>query len=458
METKHILTFVFVIFIFLGCDPVDKDEEYSGGAATIFNSTYYAFNKPILGLSFEERATFETGDSLFNKSWVIAPASTTARDGLGPLFNARSCSGCHSRDGRGRPPKEKNEVVTALLFRLSIPGETENNSPKPHPIYGGQLNNKAVPGVEPEGKEVIKYSFIKGTFADGTPYELRKPEYSIENLKYGELSKDIMISPRVAPMIPGLGLLEQVSEETILGFADPEDKDKDGISGKANYVWDVTHKKKRLGRFGWKANQPSLLQQNAGAFNGDIGITSPLFPRENHSDKQTPCLDIPSGGTPEISAESLERITFYTQHLAMPGRRNWKDPTVVTGKKLFLKAECHLCHIPKMQTSTSKDFPKLSQQKIRPFTDLLLHDMGEGLADNRPDFEANGREWRTSPLWGIGLVEKVNYHTFFLHDGRARNLQEAILWHGGESKKSMEIFKAFSKEERKALLAFLNSL
>lgn len=457
MRLHAVLYFSIIILISIGCEQIDQDEEFSGGQATIFNDTYYAFNKPIEGLKFENRITFETGDSLFNKSWVAAPASTTARDGLGPLYNARSCSGCHSRDGRGRPPQQ-GEVATALLLRLSIPGTTEHNAPKPHPVYGGQLGNKSIAGVHPEGKEVIKYSFIKGVFADGTPYELRKPHYSISNLKYGELSSEIMISPRVAPMIPGLGLLELVPEKTILGFADVEDNNQDGISGKPNYVWDVFYKKKRLGRFGWKANQPSLLQQNAGAFNGDIGITSPLFPNENHTQQQIADSKAFSGGQPEISMENLQRVTFYTRHLGVPGRRNWKDPQVIKGKKLFSKAKCNLCHIPKMQTGYSKEFPKLSQQTIRPYTDLLLHDMGEDLADHRPDFEASGTEWRTPPLWGIGLVKKVNKHTFFLHDGRARNLQEAILWHGGEAKESTEIFKKFNKDERQYLLAFLDSL
>ena len=401
---------------------------------------------------------FLVGDSFFDQNWVIAPASTNTRDGLGPVFNSRSCSGCHSRDGRGRPPLDPSEIPVSLLFRLSIPGSDEQGGPVPDPNYGLQFNIQAILGVPSEGSVTIGGEDIPGNFADGTPYILRRPVYEFTDLAFGPFDPGIWFSPRVAPQLPGLGLLAAIQENDILAKADPDDADGDGISGRPNYVWDKVSGTQALGRFGWKANQATLHQQVAGAFLGDIGITSSLFPDENCTGAQTDCQAAPNGGQPEISDSILADVVFYSHTLAVPARRDWDDAVVLTGKKLFNDARCTQCHVPKFQTGELADFPELSNQTIRPYTDLLLHDMGPDLADSRPDFQAEGSEWRTPPLWGIGLVPTVNEHTNYLHDGRARSLMEAILWHGGEAESSRETVRAMSQEERDALIQFLESL
>jgi CxxC motif-containing protein (DUF1111 family) len=243
-----------------------------------------------------------------------------------------------------------------------------------------------------------------------------------------------------------------------VALADPDDRDGDGISGRPNEVWDSTANKKTLGRFGWKANQPNLRQQNAGAAVGDIGIATSLAIGENCTTAQTDCANAINGGAPEMSDEFLEKLTLYTMTIAVPAQRNANDPTVKHGEELFRTMGCASCHVPTLQTESVEKFPELSNQTFHPFTDLPLHDMGEGLADNRPDFEAAGREWRTPPLWGLGLIPIVNKHDLLLHDGRARGIAEAILWHGGEAEKSREVFRSAAGPEREALIAFLNSL
>ncbi len=438
---------------------LEENEQLSGGTATGFSFSEEAFGEAIAKLSASELDKFQIGNSFFRNNWVSAPSSVTARDGLGVVFNSASCGGCHFKDGRaaalegftGRP-------LNGLLFRLSI-GNKPNGEAIPDPNYGEQLNDNAILGIKAECKVMVDYQEIKGNYADGTPYNLRKPTYQFVDLGYGSLATNVMVSPRIAPQMAGLGLLEAISESTILGFADENDSNKDGISGKPNYVWEVSKGKKTLGRFGWKANQPSLHQQTAAAFLGDIGITSSLFPNENLSaSQQTLYGTMPTGGNPEIDDQNLENVVFYTQTLAVPARRNHTDTEVLEGKQLFMTLNCGACHIPKMQTGNFHSLQQLNNQTIRPYTDLLLHDMGKDLADNRPDFEANGQEWRTPPLWGIGMIKTVNKHTNLLHDGRARNAEEAILWHGGEAQNSKEKFVKLSKNQRDKLIKFLESL
>ena len=432
------------------------DDPYAGGETTVFNTSREAFAKPLANLPTKDLRKFTFGNKMFNTNWVQAPASVTSLDGLGPTFNRVSCSACHFKDGRGRPPHSIDEPMNSMLLRLSIAGKAADGGPMPHPAYGGQLNPFGIHGTAGEGKATIFYEEIAGQYGDGTAYSLRKPHYTFSNMAFGVLGEDTMFSPRVAPAVYGLGLLEAIPEETILSFSDAEDKNNDGISGRPNYVPDLEGKK-TIGRFGWKANVASLKQQDAGAALGDMGITTSLNPSENCTKSQTQCNTAISGGTPEMSDEQLEKLVFYSQTLAPPARRDVGDPQVKSGAMLFVQGKCSSCHTPKMRTG-EHDIPQLSHQNIQPFTDLLLHDMGEGLADNRPDYEANGQEWRTPPLWGIGLVKTVNKHTNFLHDGRARNFEEAILWHGGEAESSKEAFRDMNVKERKALLHFLSTL
>ncbi|HMQ56473.1 MAG TPA: di-heme oxidoredictase family protein [Anaerolineae bacterium] len=430
----------------------------SGGQTTIFNTTPNAFGQPAPGLERMDELFFFVGNSFFNQNWVIAPASTTARDGLGPMFNSRSCAGCHFKDGRGRAPNVDGESPTGFLIRLSIPGASLHHAPVPEPTYGGQFQNEAIMGVPAEGKIKIEYQDVEGQFGDGSTYSLRQPTYTLTDLAYGEMHPEVMLSPRVANQMIGLGLLEAVPEATLLEFADPADRDGDGISGRPNYVWDAYNNQMAIGRFGWKANQPHLLQQVAGAFNGDMGITTDLFATDNCAATQPECQAAPHGGAPEIAADDLLKVVLYASALAVPARRNLDDPVVREGEAIFAAANCTACHSPVLETGVHPTIPALSYQTIQPYTDLLLHDMGDGLADHRPDFQASGSEWRTPPLWGIGLFETVNGHTNYLHDGRARNLMEAILWHGGEAEAAKEHVLGLSGAEREALIAFLKSL
>lgn len=440
----------------------EPGEHLSAGEATVTKTDENAFSLPLANLSPSRRLDFSVGNSFFRNPWVIAPASTDARDGLGPLFNTNACQNCHIKDGRGHPPAPDAKQAVSMLVRLSVPAEETDDLTQsglvPEPNYGGQFQDAAIPDIEPEGRVRVSYEPVTMTFADGHQVELRKPRLTFTHLAYGEMHPATLFSARIAPPMIGLGLLEAISEDDILAHADPDDSDGDGISGRANRVWDRETKTTALGRFGWKAGQPSLRQQNAEAFANDMGLNSHLVPTDSCAPAQKDCLAMPNGGETEVSDSILDDVTFYTRNLAVPARRNVDDPQVLQGKSLFFQANCQGCHVPKYTTASEAAEPELAGQTIRPYTDMLLHDMGPGLADGRPEFLANGQEWRTPPLWGIGLTEAVNGHTQFLHDGRARNLMEAILWHDGEAALSRDKVLTFDAEQRAALLAFLNSL
>ncbi|WP_299407181.1 di-heme oxidoredictase family protein [Acaryochloris sp. IP29b_bin.148] len=439
--------------------PKNRTELSGGAAATVRKATKTAFAQPIKNLDRQRRRIFVFGDHLFNTQWVQAPSSVATLDGLGPLFNRNSCAGCHIRDGRGRPPLPHEDRMLSKLIRLSIPGQTEEGGPQPHPLYGGQLQEQGILGVAPEGHTQITWTEEPGTFADGQSFSVRSPSYAFQDLAYGPFGDEVLFSPRVAPAVFGWGLLENVPQADILQRADPEDQDGDGISGRPNYVWDIAQQTKQLGRLGWKANQPNLKQQIAGAFNGDIGLTTSLFPDPSCNQGQADCLkETQFGEQPEVSDEFLEKITIYMRLLAVPARRNIEGASEQHGEQLFYQAQCASCHTPRMVTGKASEHPEFNNQVIHPYTDLLLHDMGPGLVDHRPDFEAEGQEWRTPPLWGIGLVDTVNKHTFYLHDGRARNLMEAILWHEGEAQQSKEAVAQMPAADRTDLITFLNSL
>lgn len=450
-------------------------EANSAGAATSHASpNVNAFSQPSGNLSFAGRERFFLGNGLFRKLWVSSPSSTQASDGLGPLFNARSCQRCHLKDGRGHPPADADDLATSMFLRLSVPPRTSAERAAlaakeilvvPEPTYGGQLQDFAVPGLAGEGRMRIAYEEIEVPLAGGETASLRKPAYSVDRLSNGPLAPDVMLSPRVAPPMIGLGLLEAIHPNDILALADPEDRDGDGVSGRPSWALDPTSGKPALGRFGWKASTPSVRAQSAGAFAGDIGISTPDKPQHwgDCTDAQAGCRAMPTGvqarlGDVEAPDPILELVAFYSAHLAVPKRRDVEAPEVLKGKQAFYEAGCAACHRPKFVTRRDAEHPEHRFQLIWPYTDLLLHDMGEGLADGRPVGDASGREWRTAPLWGIGLTEAVNGHTFFLHDGRARNLLEAILWHGGEAEAAREAVVAMTPAERRALLRFLESL
>ena len=446
----------------------EPGEALSGGQATVLRSDRNAFSMPSANLSPERRLDFAVGNSFFRNPWVIAPATTTARDGLGPLFNTNACQNCHVRDGRGHPPELDDNNAVSMLVRLSIPDqpayakEIERLGVMPEPVYGTQLQDMAIPGVAPEGKVRVAYTSQVVTFKDGHQVELRQPELRITQLGYGPMHPDTQFSARVAPPMIGLGLLEAIPEAAILANADPDDRNGDGIRGRPNRVWDDALGKAVLGRFGWKAGQPNANQQNVHAFAGDMGLTSTLLPKDDCTPAQTACLAAANGdgadGEKEVSDNILRLVTFYTRNLGVPARRNVDAPQVLAGKNLFFQAGCQACHTPQFTTGANSSEPELANQVIRPYSDLLLHDMGPGLADQRSEFAAGGQDWRTPPLWGIGLTETVSGHTQFLHDGRARNLLEAVLWHGGEAQAARDQVLTFNAEQRAMLLAFLNSL
>ncbi len=452
----------------------EKYETRSGGAATVFEfPNNNSFSHPSANMSFERKAQFFVGNGLFRKFWVSSPSSTKSSDGLGPLFNARSCQDCHVKDGRGQPPA-LGQKAKSMILRLSIQPQTDadnklatSNRRKsiPDPTYGHQLQNFSIQGVSAESEMSISYQEIPIELADGEIISLRMPSYAVSELSYGPLHHDAMLSPRVAPPVIGMGLLEAIDEDDILALEDSDDQNEDGISGRANIVWSDEYNRLMLGRFGWKGGNPTVAQQSASAFLADIGIATPLYPNPygDCTKVQLACLSSPHGGETadlpiEINSELLDLVIFYTRNLGVPARRDVQDPQILEGKKLFYESNCIACHRPKFVTRRDSLGEEQSFQLIWPYSDLLLHDMGEGLADGSIEGKANGSEWRTPPLWGIGLTETVSGHTFFLHDGRARNLLEAILWHGGEAEDSKQEVMAMTRSEREALIAFLNSL
>ncbi len=447
-------------------------EENSGGAATVrARNNADAFSQPSANLSFEEELDFRVGNGLFRRLWVSPPASTIASDGLGPLYNARSCQRCHLKDGRGHPPEGPQDSAVSMFLRISIPGGSPMDeiagyiATQADPNYGTQLQDFSLPGHAAEYSLGIVYEETLVELSGGETASLRAPVYTAEDLGYGPLHPEAMLSPRVAPQMIGLGLLEAIPVEDILAHADPEDADGDGISGRPQVVWSLVHDQPMLGRFGHKAGNPTVLEQSAGAFAGDIGISSPLHPNGwgECTPAQTDCRQALDGANPEqdgfeIDQVGLDLVTFYSQNLAVPARRDVDDPEVLRGKEVFNTSGCVACHVPSHVTHRLQGDTAQSFQLIWPYTDLLLHDMGEGLADNRPEGRADGREWRTAPLWGIGMTETVSGHTYFLHDGRARNLLEAILWHGGEAQSARDQVVEMPPEDRAALIRFLESL
>ncbi len=454
-----ILSFISLVFLLNlhSCKKADGIADFEtqdwlqGGSQTSFLTGSGAFGESFTGLSAEQELTHGVGDLLFESTFVSSPSPKNP--GLGPVFNSVSCVSCHVNDGRGKAPNTGDQLL-ALLLRISIPGENEHGGPLAVPNFGDQFQQRGVFGTPSEGSVDVSYSYQTYTFPDGETYELRLPNYQFVST-YMPLPLNMLYSARMAPPVFGLGLLEAISESSIYLAQDEYDSDGDGVSGKVNKVWNVEKNKHTIGRFGWKAGAPSLLQQVAGAFHQDMGITNFLFPTES-SWGQTQydyLLD-----DLEITDSLLHAVTFYIKTLKAPARRDVKNPEVMRGKELFTAAKCISCHTPKQRTAVNVAFQPLNNQVFYPFTDLLLHDMGPGLADNRPDYLASGNEWKTTPLWGIGLSEVVNGHSYFLHDGRARSFLEAIMWHGGEAENSKNFFANLSSAERKAVLKYLKSL
>lgn len=427
-----------------------------GGRASVAVDGPAAFSLPMPGLSREERRAFSIGNSFFRDNWVAAPASAAGRDGLGPHFAANSCSSCHPEDGRGLPPLDGVGAGRGGIVLVS-PKDADG---EPHPVYGAQLQDLAIEGVRAESAIRARPQVERVRLGDGTEVELERLELELSAPAYGPLGA-VRTSLRIGPQVIGLGLLEAVPDASIRAGADPDDRDGDGISGRVHEVR-ASDGATRVGRFGWKASQPTLEAQVMAALHGDMGLTNPAHRAENHSAAQPDAAAVASGGDPEVDAAKVARLAHYCRVLAVPARRAPRDDAdrdlQERGARIFAIIGCASCHLPAMRTDASSPVEGLREVEFHPFTDLLLHDMGEGLADDRRDGAASGREWRTPPLWGIGRLEDVNGHTRLLHDGRARSIEEAIHWHGGEAQRARDAFAGLPAAERAALLAFLQSL
>lgn len=447
-----------------GLDPVDPAIRTAGTfTSVVLDSNAFSVPAPVLGE--EALRQFALGRAQFNELWGVIPQPSITW-GLGPTFNENRCSACHEGNGRARAPKDGQPAGKGLLVRLSVAGHNSVGGPRPHPVYGDQLQNKGIAGVPAEGQAIVTYRDRPVAFADGETIALREPQIEFQ-LYYDPLDDKTMRSARIAPAMIGLGLLEAVPDEEILRIAGAQPS---GLRGRPNIVWDHEAERRAIGRFGWKASQPNVRHQVAAAMSGDIGATTTIFPEENCPMEQMKCRSDPSAARcvrqgecgrlepPEALPARIENITLYLRALAVPSRRNAGDPAVKRGEALFEAAQCSACHVPSMRTDAQAAFVAARDQTIHAYTDLLLHDMGEGLADHREDFAASGREWRTPPLWGVGLLKTVSGHTELLHDGRARNVTEAVLWHGGQAEHAREAFRAMSKQEREALVRFVESL
>lgn len=431
----------------------DPAELLPGGAATVHvPRDARAFSLVSATLPFDRQLDFRVGDGVFRKLWVSAPSSTTSSDGLGPLYNARGCQSCHLRDGRGRPP-EPGESATSLLVRLG------NAAGAPDPVYGSQLQTFGIQGHAAEGRVHPDWTEEEVALAGGEVARLRRPHWRIDAWGYGAPMDGLRLSPRIAPPMIGLGLLEAVPEAAIRALADPDDRDGDGISGRVAIVPSGFHGVPMLGRFGWKALAPSMEDQIADAFRADMGLSTTLHPDGfgECTEAQATCRAAPDGGTPEVDPRLFTLTAFYARNLGVPARAA-PTPEVTHGRAIFRAIGCAACHNPSFTTGQVEGRPEHSGQRIWPYTDLLLHDMGEGLADDRAEGAADGREWRTAPLWGLGFTRAVSGHTQLLHDGRARNALEAVLWHGGEAQAARDRVVGLPPADRAALLAFLDSL
>ena len=462
-QYRHRIGLIAMLLLGLCAHRLLANPLWPGGQGSTSVDGRSAFSQPSALLDLQGRMQFSVGNSFFRSPWVQAPSSTTARDGLGPLFNANSCQGCHIKDGRGHPPYSLGDNALSSLVRISIPPTDQADQAQQlqqwgaiaEPSYGLQIQDRAVAPILAEARVRIDYKYTHITLADGERVELRQPRVTLDRLMYGPLHPQAQLSLRVAPTMIGLGLLEAIALDDLQQQVDEQDSNQDGISGRLNWVWDWQQQQTRPGRFGWKAGQPSLAQQNAAAFQGDLGLSSALLPQSNCTAQQSDCAGAPQGSEPEVSAEIFDAVLFYSRHLAVPQRRQLSAPQVQQGEKLFHQAGCAQCHTPQFTTLATATQPA---QTIYPYSDLLLHDMGPGLADQRGEFLATGQEWRTPPLWGLGYTQEVSGHSFLLHDGRARSLLEAVLWHGGEAQAAADQVMRWSAAQRQQLLAFLRSL
>lgn len=460
-------------------------EAWPGGATSVSELPFASLEKPAANMADDLRPNFHAGKALARQPWIKAPTATDARDGLGPVFNARTCLTCHIKGGKGNIPQDNDSPITTTLVRLSKPVLNKSEYKEalktqgfiPHPVYGDQIQNHSTSlahhfrhnksaqhlkhDVAPEAYLYVIWQDSTFKYPDGREVRLRKPSIDFRYLGYGPIGDDTLLSIRMAPSIHGMGLLELIPQQDIDGLADEFDKNQDAISGRVNQVWDIKTQSIQPGRFGLKSNKPTLEMIVAGAFANDLGISNPLFPDQPCTDQQPTCKTQVTGNDAngfELPQHLLDLVVDFNRNLAPLKRQDSETKTVMQGRTLFYQTGCNQCHQPRFVTGESKKFPHLSKQEIWPYTDLLLHDMGPDLADNRPEFLANGQEWRTAPLWNLGDQPAVNGSNVMLHDGRARNVEEAILWHGGEAENAKNKFIHLPLSQREALIEFVYSL
>lgn len=455
---------------------VTSAELRPGGGGSVRYQPFAAFNLPHSNLPNAQKPDFYAGKALAEQPWVKAPTATTARDGLGPLYNARTCLTCHINGGRGHLSSDNTELLHGVV-RISQPSKTAYTTPagvRIHPVYGDQFQTQSTAlahqlrhltnaafadeDVTPEAHITLTWETSTYTYPDGTQITLRQPRPQLSKLRYGAIENDLLMSVRNAPAIHGMGLLEAISQQDINAQSDPDDHNADGISGRINLAWNPRSQRLEPGRFGLKANRPTLEAAVAAAFASDLGITNPLFREQPCTQHQHVCLAQITGNDAsgvELPEHLLAAVVNFNRNIGVPKSRY--TATQASGREAFYKSGCADCHTPNFVT-TSAAPPHLANQSIWPYSDLLLHDMGEGLADNRADFAANGREWRTAPLWGLGLQPDVNGSRHLLHDGRAATLEEAILWHAGEALNARNHFAALPQQQRQQLIRFVESL
>lgn len=427
--------------------------QFPGGKnGTVLMQSSQAYGQPFPALSEEEVDQFNRGDLVFEGTFVQSGPMNKVRGGLGPLYNNNACINCHQNEGRPPFPRDLN-TLSGFFLRVSS-GNDPIYGPIGTPGFGGQLQQLANGGFQPEVKFRVEYTNLVRTYPDGTKVTLRKPKYSVYDT-YIPFPSEAMLSPRIGMTMYGLGLLEAIPEETILSYADPDDLDGDGISGRPNYVYHAPTDEVLLGRFGWKANTATVLDQTCQAAVNDMGLTNRIY--RTHQDDRIKGVEAPEGAPYELPDHQLDNMVFYARTLAVPAPRGLNRPEVKRGAARFKDLGCDKCHVPSMQTGQS-DIKVLSNQTIYAYTDMLLHDMGEELSDHRPDHGATGHEWKTRPLWGIGLNYTVNNYENYLHDGRARTIEEAILWHGGEAEEIRLKFMALPKAQRDEVITFPNAL
>ena len=423
------VTLAVAVLTLVACAPDGPPSfltDHNGGPTTARALRGRPFNQAARNLTNSQLGRFAAGAEPFDEMFTVA-------DGLGPSYNQPGCLSCH-RDGEVKVSKADAAFPPGFLVRVSAPGRAANGGPLAEPTYGLQLQTRTTDGSAPEATIALRWSTTEGHYPDGTPYELRRPDLRITTHR-GPLDPYRWTSIRTAPNMIGLGLLEAIPDATLESEAAHEPT---GISGRVNRVTDAVTGEPAIGRFGWKAGQASVAAQTVTALREDMGIAT-------------------DGTSPEMGARTLLDLVFYNRTIAVPIARGTDTPTVERGARLFEDAGCASCHTT-TQHSGPDEIAALSNVTFHPYTDLLLHDMGPGLADGRTEFLASGREWRTAPLWGLGRRTEVTGTASFLHDGRARSIEEAILWHGGEADAARQAFERLPPERRADVLAFLGSL